>query len=490
MNIFLSKTKIKQNHQCEKQLWLELTNPKLGKFDDSTKSVFDQGRKVESLMHDYFKSKFKIIREVKSFKNKDKIEETKKYLNEGAEVIFEASFLYQGTIIQFDALVKKDNGSFFAVEVKSSTSQKPDHVIDMTIQYWVASAEIKLEEYYLYFVNKKSKSLNPEEYFEKINLIKDLIENKNLFDQMLNSSIKTSNEKSEPQNKVGKHCSDPYKCKFWDYCFSKINQSYDSPLNLPNFKKGFEAINNGIISVLSEEFIKTYPDYVLKYPLIMSAISTNSLKINHSAILAELSKLTYPLAFFDFETVMSAFPIFPEQTPYQQVVVQFSSHLLTEKNELTHSEFLWDKKEDPSRSVAEAIVLNLKNAGSIISYNKTFEKTQIANLAQKFPDLKEDLDKINSRFYDLLDLVKAHVYHPSFKGSYSLKEVSPALLGEKGNYSDSIIKNGNQISSYFLQYINLRGEEKEKIGNSLKKYCFHDTLNLYLLFNFLKEYKV
>lgn len=493
MKIYLSKSKIKQNNQCEKMLWLEINNPKLGVFDTKTQAVFDQGRKIESLMHSFFNEKKLNTAIVKSFKNVDKITETQKYLSQNIEVIFEASFSHKGAIVQFDALVRKENGNYFAIEVKSSSSVKEDHIEDMTIQYWILNegqTQVKLEEYYLWHVNKQATNTDPEVFFEKKNLIETLISNKAKFDEMFTHAETTAKITNEPVKPIGSHCFEPYKCKFWNYCSSKINQNYDSPLFLPNFPKKYEAINSGIDSVKSKDFQDKYSDYCLKYPLVLSSIYNNSLNMNHSAILKELNDLVFPLAFFDFETLMTAFPVLENQKPYQQLVVQFSTHKLDINESMTHSEFLWDSKKDPSRFVAESLIESLKDSGSILSYNKTFEKTQIANLAKLFPDLSNDLLQISSRFVDLMDIVKKYVYHPDLKGSYSLKEVSPALLGEVGSYQNSTIKSGSEISNNYLIFLSTENqEEKQKIKSALLDYCHFDTLNLVLLYWFLKDPK-
>ena len=40
------------------------------------------------------------------------------------------------------------------------------------------------------------------------------------------------------------------------------------------------------------------------------------------------------------------------------------------------------------------------------------------------------IKKIQRRLWDLLPVVRNHVYHPAFAGSFSLKDVLPALVPE------------------------------------------------------------
>jgi hypothetical protein len=40
------------------------------------------------------------------------------------------------------------------------------------------------------------------------------------------------------------------------------------------------------------------------------------------------------------------------------------------------------------------------------------------------------MDSIQSGFWDLLPVIRNHIYHPKFAGSYSIKNVLPALVPE------------------------------------------------------------
>ena len=51
-------------------------------------------------------------------------------------------------------------------------------------------------------------------------------------------------------------------------------------------------------------------------------------------------------------------------------------------------------------------------------------------MADALPALAEPLRSIIDRLVDLLQVVRNHVYHPDFGGSFSLKSVLPALVPE------------------------------------------------------------
>jgi predicted RecB family nuclease len=82
-----------------------------------------------------------------------------------------------------------------------------------------------------------------------------------------------------------------------------------------------------------------------------------------------------------------------------------------------------------------------------------------------------------SRLVDLLPIVRDHVYHPDFGGSFSLKAVAPALVGGSG-YEALEVKDGG-TASFELERVMfdeaLRGTERERLRSSLLAYCAEDT---------------
>ena len=83
---------------------------------------------------------------------------------------------------------------------------------------------------------------------------------------------------------------------------------------------------------------------------------------------------------------------------------------------------------------------------------------------------------MNERFVDLLNLVRTHIYHPEFHGSYSIKAVLPALVPDLG-YGDLEIQEGSNASIAFARMVASDTDETERgrIRNALLAYCQRDT---------------
>jgi predicted RecB family nuclease len=109
-----------------------------------------------------------------------------------------------------------------------------------------------------------------------------------------------------------------------------------------------------------------------------------------------------------------------------------------------------------------------------------FETKVIRDMADLFPDLAERLTALLYRIVDLLQIVRDHVAHPDFHGSYSMKAVAPALA--RGvTYDDLDIADGGEASAAFYRIVTdstQSPEARDVLRHSLLTYCQRDTLAL------------
>lgn len=108
--------------------------------------------------------------------------------------------------------------------------------------------------------------------------------------------------------------------------------------------------------------------------------------------LTYLKKVCFPVFYLDFESILTALPIYPNIAPHQTVLTQYSLHLIqTEEAELQHFEYLAPHEKDSRKELAEDLLSKLGNSGTIIVYSN-YEETQLKSLAKEFPDLKEQIE--------------------------------------------------------------------------------------------------
>jgi len=193
---------------------------------------------------------------------------------------------------------------------------------------------------------------------------------------------------------------------------------------------------------------------------------------------AELAKLEYPVFFLDFETVNPAIPRFAGMRPYDHLPFQWSLHVQREPTAgPEHYEFLAEDRCDPRREFAASLLDAAGKSGSIVVYNQQFEETRLNELAGWLPEFTEGIKNIQARLWDLLPVIRNHVYHPAFAGSYSLKSVLPALVPEM-TYEGMTVADGVDAGLAWGSLIRGVGDqaERERLSQALLDYCGQDTL--------------
>jgi predicted RecB family nuclease len=157
---------------------------------------------------------------------------------------------------------------------------------------------------------------------------------------------------------------------------------------------------------------------------------------------------------------------------------------------VTHHEWLANGPEDPRPALAERLVRACEGARTVVAYNAGFERRCIEQMAEALPALAEPLRSIVDRLADLLPVVRNHVYHPDFGGSFGLKSVLPALVPGL-SYENLPIADGETASLELERLLfnghELESEAKERVREDLLRYCHQDTWGLGKILERLKH---
>jgi hypothetical protein len=192
---------------------------------------------------------------------------------------------------------------------------------------------------------------------------------------------------------------------------------------------------------------------------------------------AALQSVVWPCYYLDFESVATALPIYEGYGCHQQVLTQFSIHYRENISaEPRHSEYLADARKNCERELAEALINEMGEHGSIIVYS-AFEETRITALRDMFPDLAEGLQSIIDRLVNLLPIIQDNVYHPAFRGSFSIKSVLPALVPSL-SYAGLEVADGDTAITRFARMARgeIVGDDVSITRKQLLEYCKLDTL--------------
>ena len=131
-------------------------------------------------------------------------------------------------------------------------------------------------------------------------------------------------------------------------------------------------------------------------------------------------------------------------------------------------------------------------ADRVVTYS-SFEKTRIRALQKTVPELEPELLELEHKLFDLLPILRNHVYHPDFQGSFSIKHVLRPLVPEL-SYDDLVIVDGRVASVEIARLLFVSGkiptDERERVRQDLLDYCQRDTWAMVKLLEALRAFVV
>lgn len=132
----LSKSRFQAGLQCPKQLWLLCRAfDRADAISEAQQALFDHGHRVGALGREYFPDG--VLVEQDHLHCAEAVRATQYLLREGFPCIYEGAFEHDGALVRSDVVVRREDGTWTLVEVKSSTEVKPQHVTDLGIQAYV-----------------------------------------------------------------------------------------------------------------------------------------------------------------------------------------------------------------------------------------------------------------------------------------------------------------------------------------------------------------
>lgn len=487
----LSKSLYIRGLQCEKSLWLKKKKPEVLQVpDDSAQAVFDTGTSVGELACELFSGGERI--EYTGDFNAQ-MAKTKELIEYGAKVIYEATFCFDGILVMVDILCVREGGLVIN-EVKSSTSVKEVYIDDAAIQYYVISSLgykvsganiIHIDNTYV-----RGEKLELEKLFHTEDVTEQIMQKQAEISQILNKFEEILSKNVEPEVDIGPHCSDPYNCDAWEYCWREQRGIPEySVFNISRLRsdKKFDLYKSGIVKF---EDIKELDKFNASQQIqIRSELSKEQI-IDKEAIKEFLETLSYPLYHLDFETFQQAVPEFVGLSPYEQIPFQFSIHKEDGKGNLEHFEFLAEVGADPRYELALNLIKFIPQDACVLAYNMIFEKRVIRQLALNYSQISSELMAIHDNIKDLMaPFASKSYYHPKMQGSYSIKYVLPALMPEfESAYKDlNLIHNGGEAMQAYEAMTHMSADECEAYKKALLAYCKLDTLAMVKVLEKLRE---
>ena len=487
----LSKSLYIRGLQCEKSLWLKKKKPEvLQAPDDGVQAVFDTGTSVGELACELFRGGER-IEYTGNFSSQ--MAKTKELMGRGTKIIYEATFCFDGILVMVDILrVGKDG--FIINEVKSSTSVKEVYIDDASIQYYVISSlGYKVSAVNIIHIDSnyvRGEKLELDKFFHTEDVTEQVKQKQTDIPQILSKFDEILSKDVEPDIDIGPHCSDPYNCDAWEYCWRKQRGIPEySVFNISRLRsdKKFELYKSGVVKF---EDIKELDKFNASQQIQIRSELSGEQIIDKEAIKEFLDTLSYPLYHLDFETFQQAVPEFIGLSPYEQIPFQFSIHKDDGKRNLEHFEFLAEVGADPRYELALNLIKFIPQDACVLAYNMSFEKRVIRQLALNYPQISNELMAIHDNIKDLMaPFASKSYYHAKMQGSYSIKYVLPALVPEfESAYKDlNLIHHGGEAMQVYEAMAYMPADECEAYKKALLAYCKLDTLAMVKVLEKLRE---
>jgi hypothetical protein len=487
----ISKTDYILWRACAKNAWLRIHKPDVYYSTELTEfeqSVMEMGIEVERVARGLFPDGA-----IVTGSQTDALQETRSLVNSNTPTLFQPVFERDECLAVVDILRCEPGTNDWSIyEVKSATKLREEHVYDLAFQVaLLRNHKINLPRAFLILLNPeyvRQDDLDIQKLFKIIDITANVDDiSETVSGEMQEARNYLLNE-SEPQGPCSciykgrsRHCSTFHYSNpdVPDYGIHDIARIGSSP------KKLKELIDAGIFAL---EGIPSYIKLTKGQSNQLQAYRTGETIIDKEAIARELGELTFPLHFIDYETFASALPLFTDFSPYDQIPLQYSVHILgSPDEEPIHRDFLHTGRGDPTRSFLDSIREHVSPFGSAIAWNKAFESQVNDAIGRRLSPAREYIIELNDRFCDLMDIFsKQYFVHRDLRGSVSIKKVLPVLTPEL-SYSNLGIQDGAVASLTWGRIISgeIEDEECARLRANLRDYCALDSYGMYAIWRAL-----
>jgi len=480
-NLYLSKSLYMTGLHCHKALWLHKYKPELkDEVSPEQEAMFAAGAEVGFYAQQLFPGG--ILVPYGDLSHSQQLAMTKDAITNGASTIYEGAFSDNGVFIKADILhLGRDGWELY--EVKSSANLKEQYPDDIAIQYYVISGTgLHLSKASLVHVNTdyvRQGPIDVRQLFAIVDLTDRIPEMQADVAEKL-AAMRAMLQGNLPDMDIGPNCDDPNVCAFHGHCWAHIPENSVFDFRGPGRSDAFELYRQGTVRM------EDVPAGALgwRQRLQLDGLRYQKNHIDKNAVKAFLDSLWFPLCFLDFETTyMVPIPLFDGMKPYEQLPFQFSLHVIEKEGaEPVHYAYLARDLQNPCEEFLSDLLAAIPPGACILTWNKTFEVNRLEELAAKFPEKRAEINAVVEHIRDLMVPFRdKSIYHWKLNGSYSIKNVLPALI-DGYSYENLPINSGDMASAAWVRMIQEPDlNEQQRLYSELLDYCHLDTWAMVLI---------
>ncbi|MFM2155505.1 MAG: hypothetical protein RL516_254 [Bacteroidota bacterium] len=220
----LTKSTFLKGHQCHKYIYLDKYYKKeKDPLSEEQRKKFEGGHLVGSMAQQLFVGGLDVS--LISRSRDVLLEETKKLIEQGHTILYEATFEYNNVLVMAD-IILKDGDEWKIYEIKSSQKISDTNRIDAALQYYVIKGSgLPIKEFHLSCLNYPRTEVI-EMKMEDVPTDLFQFEDVTTFckEQLISTEEKIKELKttlafpSIPNITTGEHCNYPYTCEFKGFC--------------------------------------------------------------------------------------------------------------------------------------------------------------------------------------------------------------------------------------------------------------------------------
>ena len=461
----LSKSTYIKGLQCEKALYMQKKHPYLrDKLSIEQRAKFQRGTDVGVLAHEVFPNGIDMSPNSPSQFPK-KVQETWDNLcNPEVNVMYEAVFQYNDTLIMLDMLVR-DGDHWLAVEVKSSMRLSDTYYNDAALQYYVLhGCGVPLSDFRLMYLNGdyvKEGSIDVQQLFKMESVMEYVTEHEAFVKENVERLKKVVALPHSPLVNIGTHCYNPYPCDFQGHCWKLIPRNSFLFTTAMDDEILFQCYFNGVNSN-AKMLRQIEPDSLEAHQI--EALDTNSYYVDYKTLYS-LAPQPKPksVAYLNLLFNRPAVPELDGTKPYEEMILAFAlqgehkydasidpmpSIGLRRDDLAAQNRFVWDCFDDHSRwkEAIDLLIEKLSHYEQIVC----FAPQNLTTTLLRHKIIQNQT--IGYKVFNLFEVLQqAHFYHPAIKQGLTLQSLEKSLFSDAKLFEHSRIlleATSNDLLSY------------------------------------------
>ena len=412
------------------------------KLSIEQRAKFQRGTDVGILAHDYFPGGVDMSPNSPSQFQKKAAETMANLENTSINVMYEAVFQYNDTLIMLDMLVR-DGDQWMAVEVKSSLRLSDTYYNDAALQYYVLKGcKVPLSDFKLMYLNAdyvKDGAIDVKQLFKLESVMAYVQDRETFVSENVDRLKRVVGMEHSPLVNIGIQCHNPYPCDFQGHCWKLIPKNsflfttaIDDEILFQHYFNGVNS-NAKMLAQLSPDSLEAHQ---------IEALETNSYYVDYKTLYS-LAPQPKPksIAYLNLLLYRPAVPVMDGTKPYEEMILAFALHGEHEHNAaidpMPHTSqrrddmaaadncFVWDCFDGPCRwkEAIPILIEKLSHYELIVCFTPQNLTTTL--LRHEIIQNRE----VGYKVFNLFDVLQqANFYHQNIKRGLTLQHLSEALF--------------------------------------------------------------